>query len=707
MATSRRNFRWLVMLVLIAAVAGIYVLASRLAELGPDLEVNRVLLPTLSIGLVVLVLALAGILIRNLVQLIVERKKGILGSQLRAKLVFFFVALMLLPALILFVGSGAFIKKTVEGMVRTPVEEITRNAREIYGIWSDRLEGQALASAERLASARGRRPDPAGEPVDWVVWIDGSRTRGWTSDRAELAEGLDVLEPLYVELVEQVRESGRGRTGIERFADGLVVQAAVPRGDSGGVLYTGYFVARDMVARMERITAGTEAFQQFRLQRKELVNLYLTLIALVFLITVFAASWMGFYLARTITVPIQELAAASREISAGNLGVRVDDTVGDEVGTLVEAFNDMAAQLQESREVIVRSTADLRRSNRELDERRRYIETLIANLSTAVISLDDNGHTTTTNPAVESVLGLELRFGDPLQSRLEAPGLEPLAEMLRHFREDGGPGVRRDLTLSRREATITVAVQISSLRGAGGEPLGTLLMAEDLTDLLRAQKAAAWREVARRIAHEIKNPLTPIQLSAQRLRRKFAAGAEDLEQVVPEATASIEREVGALKHLVDEFSRFARMPEVNPRPVRFAEVVASVQALYRGVSGLTWEVETDRSMDSVRVDEEQMRRALINLIDNAVAAMDGSGTIRIRASEYAGPGSLRIEVADSGPGIPPQDRDKMFVPYFSTKARGSGLGLAIVHRVVTDHRGTIRIEDNEPQGARFVIEIPA
>ncbi len=707
MASSRRNFRWLLMLVLVAAVVGIYVLASRLAELGPELEVNRFLLPTLSIGLVVLVLVLAGILIRNLVQLVVERKKGILGSQLRSKLVFFFVALMLLPALILFVGSGAFIKKTVEGMVRTPVEEITQNAREIFGIWSDHLEGQAVASAERIATDRGPRPGPRGEPVDWVVWIDGDRQRVWTADRPELEEGVDAVEPLFAGLVEEVREQGRSRSGIERMAGGLVVQAAVPRGEGGGVVCVGYFVARDMVSRMERITAGTATFQQFRLQRKELVNLYLTLIALVFLITVFAASWMGFYLARRITVPLQELAEASRQISAGNLDVRVVDSVGDEVGTLVEAFNDMAAQLQESREVIVRSTADLRRSNRELDERRRYIETLIASLSTAVISLDDHGYVTTTNPAVESVLGLSLRFGDPLAVRVEEPGLEPLGEMLRHFREDGGETVRRDLTLSRAESSVNVAVQISGLRGAGGEPLGTLLMAEDLTDLLRAQKAAAWREVARRIAHEIKNPLTPIQLSAQRLRRKFAAGAEDLQQVVPEATASIEREVGALKHLVDEFSRFARMPEVNPRPVRFDEVVDSVQALYRGVPGLEWRVDTDTDMDSVRVDEEQMRRALINLIDNAVAAMEGSGTIYIRAHEYAGPGSLRIEVADSGPGIPLQDRDKMFVPYFSTKDRGSGLGLAIVHRVITDHRGTIRIEDNEPTGARFVIEIPA
>jgi two-component system nitrogen regulation sensor histidine kinase NtrY len=232
-------------------------------------------------------------------------------------------------------------------------------------------------------------------------------------------------------------------------------------------------------------------------------------------------------------------------------------------------------------------------------------------------------------------------------------------------------------------------------------------MVEDLTDLLRAQKAAAWREVARRIAHEIKNPLTPIQLSTQRLRKKFFEGAPDLAQILPEATASIEREVAALKRLVDEFSRFARMPEVTPEPVAFEKVVESVLALYQGHTRVQWEVDSDVGLGTVRVDPEQMRRALINLIDNAVAAMNGQGTIRITTRAHAGPGSLHIEVADTGPGIAAADRGKLFEPSFSTKRRGTGLGLAIVHRVVTEHNGTIRVEENTPKGARFVIEIPA
>ncbi len=369
----------------------------------------------------------------------------------------------------------------------------------------------------------------------------------------------------------------------------------------------------------------------------------------------------------------------------------------------MDSFNDMAAELQESRAVITRSTADLRRSNRELDERRRYIEVLLANLSTGVISLDRAGRVTTANPAVKSILGVDLRTGDDPRAQLLRHQLEPLAELFDpKFRS--GENLRRDLTIDHESATLNLSAQVTRLQSSAGETLGTLVMVEDLGELIRAQRAAAWREVARRIAHEIKNPLTPIQLAAQRLRKKFAASSADLGEVVPVATASIEREVGALKQLVDEFSRFARMPEVRLREVDFDSIVQSALDLY-GSSEVHFDVEVDASTRDCKLDPEQMRRVLINLIDNAIAAMEDRGTIRIQASRSAS-GILHVDVCDDGPGIEPQDRDKMFSPYFSTKKRGTGLGLAIVHKVVTDHHGTIRVEDNEPRGARFVIEIP-
>jgi nitrogen fixation/metabolism regulation signal transduction histidine kinase len=232
-------------------------------------------------------------------------------------------------------------------------------------------------------------------------------------------------------------------------------------------------------------------------------------------------------------------------------------------------------------------------------------------------------------------------------------------------------------------------------------------MVEDLTELLRAQRIAAWREVARRIAHEIKNPLTPIQLWAQRLRKKFDDGSEDLGQVVSEATDAIEHEVAALKQLVDEFSLFARLPEVRRREVGLREMLNAALSLYRGLGEMRFEVEVAPDLDRAWIDPDQIRRVLINLIENAVTAMERQGRLRITAARAADGTTLRIEVADEGPGIDPADRDKMFSPYYSTKKRGTGLGLAIVHKIVTDHAGTIRVEPNRPRGARFVIELPA
>jgi two-component system nitrogen regulation sensor histidine kinase NtrY len=330
---------------------------------------------------------------------------------------------------------------------------------------------------------------------------------------------------------------------------------------------------------------------------------------------------------------------------------------------------------------------------------------LLANLSTGVISLDGDGRVTTANPAVETILGIDLRAGDDPRRELERHRLEPLAELFDPNFRGGGESLRRDLTINHEAATLNLSAQVTRLRGSSGEALGTLVMVEDLGELIRAQRAAAWREVARRIAHEIKNPLTPIQLAAQRLRKKFSENSPDLSEVLPVATASIEREVAALKQLVDEFSRFARMPEVRLREVDFDTIVQSVLDLYEGATGVRFDVDVEASTAQCKLDAEQMRRVLINLIDNATAAMENSGTIRIQASRGAS-GILRVELCDDGPGIEPQDRDKMFSPYFSTKKRGTGLGLAIVHRVVTDHQGTIRVEDNEPRGVRFVIEIP-
>jgi two-component system nitrogen regulation sensor histidine kinase NtrY len=724
MAAGRRTLGSAMLIAVLAIL--VWLLYGALGEqmsVGPESDSGLVLLPALSLALVVLALLLAGVLITNLVRLITDRKRGILGSRLRTKLVFFFLALVLAPAIILFSGSAHIIKRTVEAILSTPLD-LTRESQSIVDEWRDFFEGQARGRATAIAnqiSERGflspdHREGLAKLLEEWQQQEDRQVIRVTSSGRLVAASGTSAADPLRSEydpflnnLAAQVEREGQAPARIDYLENGLLAHAAVrltgPASESA-IVSVGILVPPTLAERLEGFNDANQAYKQFRANRRGLVRFYVTLIGVIFLVTLSIATWTGFYVSKRITVPIQELAAASREISAGNLDVRVRTDVGDEMALLVDSFNDMAAELQESRAVITRSTADLRRSNRELDERRRYIEALLANLSTGVISLDGNGRVTTANPAVETILGIDLRAGDDPRSELERHQLQPLAELFDPNFRGGGENLRRDLTIDHEAATLNLSAQVTRLRGSSGEALGTLVMVEDLGELIRAQRAAAWREVARRIAHEIKNPLTPIQLAAQRLRKKFEENSPDLRDVLPVATASIEREVAALKQLVDEFSRFARMPEVRLREVDFDTIVQSALDLYDGSTGVRFDVDVEASTTQCKLDVDQMRRVLINLIDNAIAAMEDDGAIRIQASRGAS-GILRVELCDDGPGIEPQDRDKMFSPYFSTKKRGTGLGLAIVHKVVTDHRGTIRVEDNEPRGVRFVIEIPA
>ena len=727
----RRSMRYALLALLFVGVPwGLYELLERAWRAEQAGQYDRLLLPALSLALIILILGVAGVLIRNLVKLIIERRKGILGATLAMKLVFFYLALVLLPAIVLFTGSATVIKKTVEAILRTPLEYLTRG-EQVVDEWTAYFQGQSLRRAEGLAEElRTDERFVHAEPADLATLLERrqrmegleliqvvARDRGVIASAEGVMQGglRDKLLAAIAEQVERVLAGETEASGILRLDDGLVVYSVVPWdvGPSGEprpsprkVVAVALAVPAGIAGNVQRINEAAQAYRQFRSNRRDLIRFYVPMLVLIFIATMFVASWIGLYVARRITEPIQEMASAVRQISAGNLNVRVKNRAGDEMGMLVDAFNEMAAQLHESRKAITRSTSDLRATNRALDERRRFIETLVANLSTAVVSLDPLGRVITANPAVERILGVALKSGDEARRVFEQHGLQPLVELLAEAKAAEGQSFRRDLELPARAPIQQVSARIAPLLGRAEENLGGLLMVEDLGDVLRAQKLLAWQEVARRITHEIKNPLTPIQLAAQRLRKKFLEKSDDLDEVIVESTSSIEHEVANLKGLLDEFSRFARMPQISPRPVEISKVVSSVLSLYNGLSDIEWDVEIDSGLGLITVDAQQLRRALINLIDNAVGAVGGKGVVRVGVQPSSRAGWLHIEVVDSGPGIRPEDRDKMFVPYFSTKKKGTGLGLTIAHKIVTDHGGTIRVEENDPHGARFIIELP-
>jgi two-component system nitrogen regulation sensor histidine kinase NtrY len=402
------------------------------------------------------------------------------------------------------------------------------------------------------------------------------------------------------------------------------------------------------------------------------------------------------------------LATAAREIGAGHLDHRVEPETADEFGSLMDAFNRMAADIAASRRRLERSAVELQRKHEEVEGRRRYVETILERIATGVISVDPAGRIRTWNSAASKLLGIDVHVsGLPASAVFGSPELKPLGTLVdetSRSRQDLPP---QDVSITRDGRELHLAVMTTPLRRDDGSTDGTVIVFDDVSPLVRAQKVAAWREVARRLAHEIKNPLTPIQLCAERLRRHFSGAPEPTRALVEECTTTIVGEVESLKGLVDEFSQFARMPAPRAVPTDLHALLDDTLSLYRG---LFMDVELRpiyaADVPKVAVDPEQLRRVIINLIDNAIEAIDRRGHIAVSTQHDSAHRIVRIVVADDGPGIPEAERDKLFLPYYSTKQRGSGLGLAIVRRIVAEHGGSIEVGDNTPHGTRFTIELP-
>jgi two-component system nitrogen regulation sensor histidine kinase NtrY len=473
----------------------------------------------------------------------------------------------------------------------------------------------------------------------------------------------------------------------------------------------------ELAAHFRRITEAYEDYSRLRVLMRPLQGTYLSLFLMMTLMILVSATWMGLYLAKRITRPVQMLAAGAREIGAGHLDHRIEPETRDEFGSMVEAFNTMAGELAASQRKLERSRLDLERKNLQLDERRRYIETVLERIATGVISLAADGRIETINGAAVRLLDVDRSVvGTRAEDVLQREDLKPLGVLLRNTRGGTVPGAQ-EFALARDGRELHLAAASTALQAEDGSVQGGVLVFEDVTPLIRTQRVAAWRDVARRLAHEIKNPLTPIQLCAERIRRHFSSAPPASRELVEECTTTIVGEVESLKALVDEFAQFARMPAPKTVPSDLNAFLTETLALYNGLfRQITIEPRFEAGLPTVRVDVEQIRRVVINLVDNAVEALGGTHAsmrpdgdapqIIVETRRDAVNGVVRIIVADNGPGIPPSDREKLFMPYYSTKRRGSGLGLAIVRRIVAEHGGAIDVQNNEPQGTRFVIELP-
>ncbi len=650
---------------------------------------------------------------RSLWKLSEERKQGVHGARFRTKLVAAFVSLSFIPPVLLFlIGSGMF-TRSIERLFSLKIESSLQDSVSLAQAYYGRLReqgydfgkkiGRQMTEENLLQEGDSRRLkefvqgkaveyglgavelflSPKQRPVVVVTSKFPARTFRWTS--ADLAEGGFSGE--YASFTEELGKQG------EIVRSVVPVFAAAGSRQVSAVVIVSYYVPQSLAAKSEGIRSGYEQYRS-SLSGKEPIKLSYRLGFLaVTLALLLAAIWVALRVAAGITVPISKLVEGTSAVAAGRLDYQITEKTGDEVGMLIDSFNKM--------------TRDLRQSREQLEQEVSYKQTILSNVETGVLSMDRTRRITMINRAACEILGVKEQ--DVLHKRYdEAFSFLQLDQIRRLFRklEEGHGRTDEEISVAVRGRLLTLRTRVSTLRDGAGSPIGSVITFDDLTELIRAKKAETWQDVARRIAHEFKNPLTPIKLSAERLRKKHGEGAADFDRVFDECSRTIVQEADGLRKLVDEFANFARMPGSNPIPQPLAPVIEGAAQLYASAhKDIVLIRQLDPVVPDVVLDAEQMKRVFINLLENAVEAMHGKGSIRI-SSQLTSSGTAQIEIADDGPGISTEDMLKLFQPDFSRKKKKSGLGLAIVLRIIKDHNGTIRVEQNQPRGARFVIELP-
>lgn len=717
MTESPRNSRLFLVLSGIAItllLAAIITLGSLRVPFEPHGWDELIALYALNTFIVAALLVFGLILGRTLVRLWAERRAEELGSRFKTKMVLAAMAVSLLPLVFLFFISYALMNRTLNRWFPQELEAANSQAIALLGevnrLEYSRLQALANRAAASVPEADAASLSSALDPAARFAVNQGAEGI-WALDSSGVP--LRIGDPLNLPFVvdptlrfEMVLPNG-GEVWNSR--SGSFLAARAPLGS--GYLFVARRLPADFLGRYNNVQAQTAAYSIENQRIRTFKRQILLTLSLFTVLLLFAATWAALYLAKQVTVPIQALAEATGEIAAGHLGTQVNVRAQDELGTLVRSFNRMSAQLADSHRRIDEFTQSLQQAVQELDSRRTLIETVLENIPTGVLALDPNGHITRMNRAAREIFGEDAHEAPHLIALAGNDAARDVQLLIRRSLRMGAAS--KELEFRMKGRVVHAAVTVSPLGGRRSSA-GYLVVVDDLTELLRAQKAAAWQEVAQRIAHEIKNPLTPIQLSAERLSRYINrhgdCGAPELVRLVGECAALIGREVGTLEALVNEFSRFVRFPVARLVPTDPNAVVLGALDVFRGrLEDVRILTNLGERVPLVRADSEMLRRVIVNLIDNAAEAMEGS-TVRnlvLTTGFQAAHDSVEITITDTGCGISPEDKDKLFLPHFSTKDRGTGLGLAIASRVIAEHHGIIRAEDNVPTGARFVIELPA
>ena len=681
-----------------------------------------------------LLLLMVYLVLRNLVELIFERNQKIMGSRLRTRLVISFVSLSLVPTGILFVIALRFVSTSMDYWFNTNVDEALEAAHrlaqstlqetgqqaEFTGrqlvvlMESGALNIQDLPALERVL-ARSLEIDLPGSP-DSLVLLD--------SDRRELiaVRGqrlLPIMLPVIPsEAIRLAQVHNRTEVVTQRTTIGELIQAIVPVDVQVSARpQTWFLVTTQLVptARLETLQAvftGVTGYNQLVMLKAPIKLSLIIMLLIITLLILFGAIWFAFFISRSLTGPINKLAEATRRVAEGDLDFTLEKESGDEMGLLVDSFNSMTSDLLVSNRQLASTHQALQQSTEVSEQRRRYLETILENVAAGVIALDEHNRIATINRFAEELLAIQPSafLGREYHEVLPRQHAMIVESFLAELDATGRSTIERHLRVTiRRGETLSLQVNVTRMVDERGRSIGFVILFDNLTNLEKAQRLAAWQEVARRIAHEIKNPLTPIQLSAQRLRKRFLDRIGEDRDIFDQCTATIVAQVDEIKKLASEFSDFARMPKLRRETNDLGRLAEEVVFLYQEAHrSLTITCRIDPALPLFPFDAVQVKRVLINLLDNAVTALGDGGAIEVRvgpAPERETPMAM-LRVADNGPGIPADVRLRIFEPYFSTRKSGTGLGLAIAQTIVSEHGGTIRARDNHPTGTVFTVELP-
>ena len=690
--------------------------------LRPNSNEQILVFAALSALVVLLLIALLFVLFRTLLKLYLERRGGVLGSKFRTRMVWGALMLSFAPVIFLFLFAYGLMNRSIDKWFSTPVEEVRHDTAEMVSLISDYTAQNAKAEAISIAASPDAQKSFSTGNFSGVVnefkrreaTLQGGFAVALVDGHAEASFDAPDSWPVLKANILSNKNDRAQPTQMNWKGVHYVLETS--RVGANGAIVVAMPLPEQFSNRVKEIEASQQRYIALAQERKVVRRTYLGMLFLLTVLVLFASTWFALFLSKLVTRPVAALAEATQEISRGNLNYRVHVAAADELGELVHSFNRMAEELESSRRQIEASTGELADANIQLERRRQHMETILESIPTGVVSTDASHRITRANRAMlrmfrpkEDHPGANPLVGYEIRDLFPAEVVEDIEKLLRRADRLGITTSPMEISFSRTKLNVAVT---AALLQHENERLGYVLVFEDLSDLLRAEKQAAWREVARRVAHEIKNPLTPIALSAERIRRHLERGAAPDPvslSVIRGCSETISGAVEIVRGLVDEFSTLARFPAANPKPANINSIVEHTLTMFNGrLDNIHVQRLLDPELPCVMADAEALKRAFANILDNAAEAMQDAlvREIAISTSLLASRDTVEVVIADTGPGVNQELKEKLFLPYFSTKKRGTGLGLAIVSRIIEDHRGSIRVEENSPVGTRFIVELP-